>query len=50
MSVSGQELLRQVKAEIEEVDPADVLDLMHGGATIIDVTSASTSKPKRANA
>ena len=37
MSVSGQELLRQVKAEIEEVDPADVLDLMHGGATIIDV-------------
>ncbi len=37
MSVSGQELLRQVKAQIEEVDPADVLDLMHGGATIIDV-------------
>jgi molybdopterin/thiamine biosynthesis adenylyltransferase/rhodanese-related sulfurtransferase len=35
--VSGQELLRQVKAQIEEVDPADVLDLMHGGATIIDV-------------
>ena len=37
MSVSGQELLRQVKAQIDEVDPADVLDLMHGGATIIDV-------------
>ncbi len=37
MSVSGQELLRQVKAQIHEVDPADVLDLMHGGATIIDV-------------
>ena len=29
MSVSGQELLRQVKAQIEEVDPTDVLDLMH---------------------
>ena len=37
MSVSGQELLRQVKAQIGEVDPADVLDLLHGGATIIDV-------------
>ena len=37
MSVSGQELLRQVKAQIDEIDPADVLDLMHGGATIIDI-------------
>lgn len=40
MSVSGQELLRLVKAQIGEVDPADVLDLMHGGATIVDVREA----------
>lgn len=36
MSVSGQELLRQVKRQIDEVDPADVL-AFNGNATIIDV-------------
>ncbi|HEV2973652.1 MAG TPA: molybdopterin-synthase adenylyltransferase MoeB [Solirubrobacteraceae bacterium] len=37
MSPSGAELLRQVKSQIEEVDPAEVNELMHEGVAIIDV-------------
>ncbi|HEX3910675.1 MAG TPA: molybdopterin-synthase adenylyltransferase MoeB [Solirubrobacteraceae bacterium] len=34
---SGAELLRQVKSQIEEVDPSEVNELIHEGATVIDV-------------
>ena len=34
---SGAELLRQVKSQIEEVDPSEVAELMHEGVAIIDV-------------
>jgi molybdopterin/thiamine biosynthesis adenylyltransferase/rhodanese-related sulfurtransferase len=37
MSPSGAELLRQVKSQIEEVDPSEVNELIHEGATLIDV-------------
>jgi molybdopterin/thiamine biosynthesis adenylyltransferase/rhodanese-related sulfurtransferase len=37
MSVSSAELLRQVKSQIEEVDPAEVKELIDEGVTIIDV-------------
>jgi molybdopterin/thiamine biosynthesis adenylyltransferase/rhodanese-related sulfurtransferase len=37
MSTSGAELLRQVKSQIEEVDPSEVSELMHEGVAIIDV-------------
>jgi molybdopterin/thiamine biosynthesis adenylyltransferase/rhodanese-related sulfurtransferase len=37
MSPSGAELLRQVKSQIEEVDPSEVNELIHEGATVIDV-------------
>jgi molybdopterin/thiamine biosynthesis adenylyltransferase/rhodanese-related sulfurtransferase len=37
MSPSGVELLRQVKSQIEEVDPSEVNELIHEGATVIDV-------------
>ncbi len=37
MSTSGAELLRQVKSQIEEVDPSEVAELMHEGVAIIDV-------------
>jgi molybdopterin/thiamine biosynthesis adenylyltransferase/rhodanese-related sulfurtransferase len=37
MSPSGAELLRQVKRQIEEVDPSEVAELMHEGVAIIDV-------------
>jgi molybdopterin/thiamine biosynthesis adenylyltransferase/rhodanese-related sulfurtransferase len=37
MSPSGAELLRQVKSQIEEVDPSEVSELIHEGATVIDV-------------
>jgi molybdopterin/thiamine biosynthesis adenylyltransferase/rhodanese-related sulfurtransferase len=37
MSPSGAELLRQVKSRIEEVDPSEVNELIHEGATVIDV-------------
>ena len=37
MSPSGAELLRQVKSQIEEVDPSEVAELMHEGVAIIDV-------------
>jgi molybdopterin/thiamine biosynthesis adenylyltransferase/rhodanese-related sulfurtransferase len=37
MSPSGAELLRQVKSKIEEVDPSEVNELIHEGATVIDV-------------
>jgi molybdopterin/thiamine biosynthesis adenylyltransferase/rhodanese-related sulfurtransferase len=37
MSPSGAELLRQVKSQIDEVDPSEVNELIHEGATLIDV-------------
>ncbi len=37
MSVSGAELLRRVKSQIEEIDPAKVRELIDEGVTIVDV-------------
>jgi rhodanese-related sulfurtransferase len=37
MSPSGAELLRQVKSQIAEVDPAEVKELIDEGVTIVDV-------------
>ena len=37
MSTSGAELLRQVKSQIEEVDPSEVNELISEGGTIVDV-------------
>src|SRR3979490_1953767 len=37
MSPSGPELLRQVKSQIEEVDPSEVKELRQGGVAIVDV-------------
>ncbi len=40
MSPSGAELLRQVKSQIEEVDPSEVKELLQEGVAIIDVREA----------
>jgi molybdopterin/thiamine biosynthesis adenylyltransferase/rhodanese-related sulfurtransferase len=40
MSTSGPELLRNVKSEIEEVDPSEVHELMDEGVAIVDVREA----------
>jgi molybdopterin/thiamine biosynthesis adenylyltransferase/rhodanese-related sulfurtransferase len=40
MSPSGPELLRQVKSEIEEVDPAEVHELIDEGVAVVDVREA----------
>ncbi len=37
MSPSGAELLRQVKSQIEEVDPSEVAELVDEGVTVVDV-------------
>jgi molybdopterin/thiamine biosynthesis adenylyltransferase/rhodanese-related sulfurtransferase len=37
MSPSGAELLRQIKNQINEVDPADVREQMTNGAVVVDV-------------
>jgi molybdopterin/thiamine biosynthesis adenylyltransferase len=37
MSPSGAELLRQVKSQIEEVDPSEVAELIDEGVTVVDV-------------
>jgi molybdopterin/thiamine biosynthesis adenylyltransferase/rhodanese-related sulfurtransferase len=37
MSPSGAELLRQVKSQIQEVDPSEVRELIDEGAVIVDV-------------
>ncbi len=37
MSPSGAELLRQVKSQIEEVDPAEVKQLLDEGVAVVDV-------------
>ncbi|HEY7835925.1 MAG TPA: rhodanese-like domain-containing protein, partial [Solirubrobacteraceae bacterium] len=37
MSTSGSELLRRIKSQIEEVDPAEVKELVDEGVTIVDV-------------
>src|ERR1700704_5652631 len=40
MSPSGAELLRQVKSQIEEVDPSEVKELIDEGVAVIDVREA----------
>jgi sulfur-carrier protein adenylyltransferase/sulfurtransferase len=40
MSPSGAELLRQVKSQIDEVDPAEVNELLEEGVALIDVREA----------
>ncbi len=40
MSPSGAELLRQIKSQITEVDPAEVNEQIHNGAVVIDVREA----------
>src|SRR5947209_9050308 len=37
MSTSAAELLRQVKSQIEEVDPSEVNELLEEGVTLVDV-------------
>ena len=37
MSPSGAELLRQVKSQIDEVDPSEVKELIDEGVAIVDV-------------
>ena len=37
MSVSGAELLRRIKSQIQEVDPSEVNELIGEGVTIVDV-------------
>src|SRR5665811_258825 len=37
MSPSGAELLRQVKSQIDEVDPSEVHELIEEGVAIVDV-------------
>jgi rhodanese-related sulfurtransferase len=37
MSPSSADLLRQVKSEIDEVDPSEVKELLQEGAVIVDV-------------
>jgi molybdopterin/thiamine biosynthesis adenylyltransferase/rhodanese-related sulfurtransferase len=37
MSPSGAEFIKQVKADISEVDPSEVNELIHEGVTVIDV-------------
>jgi len=37
MSPSGAEFLRQVKSEINEVDPSEVNQLLHEGVVVVDV-------------
>ena len=40
MSPSGPELLRRVRSEIEEVDPAEVNELIDEGVAVVDVREA----------
>jgi molybdopterin/thiamine biosynthesis adenylyltransferase/rhodanese-related sulfurtransferase len=40
MSPSGAELLRQVKSQIDEVDPSEVKELIDEGVTVVDVREA----------
>jgi sulfur-carrier protein adenylyltransferase/sulfurtransferase len=37
MSPSGAEFIRQIKAETDEVDPAEVHELINNGVAIVDV-------------
>jgi len=37
MSPSGPEFIKQIKAEIDEVDPSEVNELLHEGVAVIDV-------------
>ncbi len=37
MSTSSAELLRQIKSQIEEIDPAEVKELLDEGVVIVDV-------------
>jgi molybdopterin/thiamine biosynthesis adenylyltransferase/rhodanese-related sulfurtransferase len=40
MSPSGPELLREIKSQIEEVDPAEVHELIDEGVAVVDVREA----------
>ena len=40
MSPSGPELLRQIKSQIEEVDPSEVHELIDEGVAVVDVREA----------
>ena len=40
MSPSGPELLRTIKSQIEEVDPAEVAELIDEGVAVVDVREA----------
>jgi molybdopterin/thiamine biosynthesis adenylyltransferase/rhodanese-related sulfurtransferase len=40
MSLSGPELLRRIKSQIEEVDPSEVKELIDEGVAIVDVREA----------
>src|ERR1700730_11716140 len=40
MSPSGAELLRQVKSQIDQVDPSEVNELIDEGVTVVDVREA----------
>src|SRR5438552_13307276 len=40
MSPSGPELLRQIKSQIEEMDPAEVHELIDEGVAVVDVREA----------
>ena len=40
MSPSGPELLRQIKSQIEEVDPSEVNELIDEGVAVVDVREA----------
>ena len=45
MSVSsGAELLRRVKSQIDEVDPAEVNELIREGVTIVDVRGSGIAR------
>src|ERR1700739_4913540 len=37
MSISSADLLRQVKSQIEEIDPAEVKELLDEGVVVVDV-------------
>ena len=45
MSPSGAELLRQVKSQIDEVDPSEVNELLHEGVAIVDVRESEEFAP-----
>src|SRR5919206_2103657 len=41
MTPSGAEFLKQVKADVDEIDPADVHELLDQGVVLVDVREAN---------